>query len=79
VRSYGRRSKEARDVERAEESVDALREQRSELERALEAALAEAVDRLDPLTETLDSVALKPKRSDVEVRGLRLAWVPVEG
>jgi len=79
VRSYGRRSKEARDVERAEESVEALRQQRSELERALEAALAEAVDRLDPLTEKLDSVALKPKRSDVEVRGLRLAWVPVDG
>ncbi|HSM15195.1 MAG TPA: ATP-binding protein, partial [Thermoanaerobaculia bacterium] len=78
VRSYGRRSKEARDVERAEESVEALREQRSELERALEAALAEAVDRLDPLTEALETVAFKPKRGDVEVRGVRLAWIPAE-
>jgi hypothetical protein len=75
VRSLGRQSKEAADIGRAQESAAALREQLAALERELEAA-AGGVGRTDPAAELLEEVALKPKRADVEVLRLALAWVP---
>jgi hypothetical protein len=76
VRSLGRSSKEAGDVARASESVEAVRAQRAALETEIATALSAVATRLDPLTEPLTSVVLKPKKSDVDVQRVVLAWIP---
>jgi len=76
VRSLGRSQKEAGDIARAAENVEALAEQKSALEREIEAATAELAARFDTTDERLEEVAIAPKKSGVEVRRVALAWVP---
>jgi hypothetical protein len=76
VRAYGRTSKKAGDVERAKENVAALLEQRAALEEEIEGALAAVATRYDLASEELERITVKPRKSDVEVRLVALAWVP---
>jgi hypothetical protein len=76
VRSLGRSQKEAGDIARAEESVSALAEQKAALEQEIAAATAELAARYDVANETLEEIAIAPKKSGVEVRRVALAWVP---
>ena len=76
MRGVGRAAKEKQDVQRARQNVEALSAQLEELSQELEAELDVIEDRLDPLTEELSTSALRPRRSDVEVRMVALAWAP---
>ena len=76
ARSASRTLKESRDVGLAEETVEAVRAQRATLEAEIQNALAELAGRFDPAVETLETISVKPKKSDVEVRRVVLAWVP---
>lgn len=76
MRSFGRTMKEGQDVDRAEESLELLQEQHMELEQELNDAVAELNDRLDPQLEELEVFQLKPRRADVDVKLVALAWVP---
>jgi hypothetical protein len=76
LRNVGQTMKESGDVTRAEESLKTLNEQAFQLEsqfreesRALEKAI-------DPLNEPLETVTLKPKKSNVVVKLVALVWVP---
>jgi Skp family chaperone for outer membrane proteins len=79
VRGVGRSLQESKDVEHAEENLEALRAEEKELNAALEAEVAALEARFDPAAETLETVALKTKKSDVEVRTVLLAWAPRRG
>ena len=72
------RSKEGEDVDRAQDSLEALEAQRQELLQALEQEIQTIASQHDPQAIELETVALKPKKSDVEVRLVALAWVPAE-
>jgi hypothetical protein len=76
MRGMGRTAKERSDVQRAKENVAALEEQLGRLNQELETELDQLEDRLDPLTEELATTALRPRRSDVEIRLVALAWAP---
>jgi len=76
ARSASRSAKEAGDVERAAESLEAVREQRAGLEAELSAALAEVAASIDPATEPLEEVLVKPKKADIEVLRVALGWAP---
>lgn len=76
MRSFGRSMKEGQDVDRAEESLELLQEQFENLEVELQDAVAELEARLDPQAEELETFQLKPRRTDVDVRLVALAWVP---
>ncbi len=76
MRSASRSAKEARDVDLAAESLETLRTRRGELERELERELELIAGRVDPLTVPLETVVVKPRKTDVEVRQVMLAWVP---
>ncbi len=76
MRGVGRSARESRDVDRAEESVDALRQQLQELESKVQAEIDEISGRLDPTTAELSSVMLKPKKTNITVRSVVLAWMP---
>jgi len=76
AKSASRTIKETRDIGLAEESVEVLRTQRAALEAEVQNALAELVGKFDPATEVLETLSVKPRKADVEVRRVVLAWVP---
>jgi hypothetical protein len=77
ARRFGTSSKESADVDRAEDSVETLQQRLTALNGEIEAAVAELTASLDPAGETLERLSLRPKKADVEVRLVALAWDPV--
>jgi hypothetical protein len=74
----GRILKENKDVERAEENVDELKRQLAELQALLAEESGEAKKGIDPLTEPLEQLHIKPKKKDIAVVLTALAWVPYQ-
>jgi hypothetical protein len=78
ARGVGRSAREAQDVARAEEQVRTLRAQLAELQAELDAEIARLGERLDPETEPIETLVVKPRKVDIEVKLLTLAWAPAE-
>lgn len=76
ARGMTRQSKESSDVDRAEETVEALRAQLKDLETQFQSDLDAMVSKIDPLTEELETITLKPKKTNVTVPAVVLCWVP---
>jgi hypothetical protein len=74
ARGAGRVLKEREDVARAQETVGAVQQALSALETELQTELAALEARGEP--DRLESVSVKPKKSDVRVRVCALAWMP---
>jgi len=74
----GRILKETKDVERAEENVDELRKGLAALHVLLAEETEAARKSTDPLTETLEQLAIKPKKKDISVALAALVWVPYQ-
>jgi len=68
--------KEQSDVGRAKETVAAIDQQIAELDARFQAESAEITSRLDAHTEPLDTISIKPKKSNISVRLVTLAWAP---
>ena len=75
ARGVGRSMKEASDVKRAAESVESVKAAVAALEGQLAEDLAAVTARLDQDVE-LERIALAPKRGQVEVQFVALAWSP---
>jgi hypothetical protein len=75
ARGAGRAVKESSDVDRANESLGAARQALAELDAQIEAEVKALEAGLDPVTEPLQTLALKPKKANVTVRLLTLTWV----
>ncbi len=76
ARSAGRILKEKQDIERAQENVEALQQNLAELQAQLSQETEEAKNAADPLTEELEPVEIRPKKKDISVHLLALAWTP---
>jgi len=76
VRGAGRTMKEREDVGRAAENVQTLAAQRDELQRAMDDEIARVQAAADPLTEQFERVEIAPKKKDIAVTTVALAWVP---
>ncbi len=76
IRGAGRVMKESKDVTQAEDNVAALQQQLNELETQFNAETAELAAATDPLTEKLETLSLKPTKSNITVKLVALAWVP---
>lgn len=74
ARGAGRVLKEREDVARAQETVAAVQQALADLEAELQVELAALEARGEP--ERLESVPLRPKKTDVRVRLCALAWTP---
>ena len=74
ARGAGRVLKEREDVARAQETVAAVQQALTDLDAQLQAELADLEARAE--AERLETVALRPKKSDVRVRLCALAWTP---
>ena len=76
IRGAGRAMKESKDVSQAEENVAALKQQLAELETQFNAETSALATATDPLTETLETLSLKPAKSNITIKLVALAWVP---
>jgi hypothetical protein len=76
ARGVGRTLKEGRDVGTAEENVAALQQQLEGLNSQAETAAAELQARVDPLTEALETITIKPKKTNISVQLVALVWAP---
>jgi hypothetical protein len=76
ARGLGRSRQEAADVERAQANLRAVEEELAALEAALAAEVEALQGRFDAASEPLEPLPLKPRKADVEVHRLALAWLP---
>ncbi len=77
MRGAGRARKEAQDVTRAAENVEAQKEKLIVLEEKLADDIAMIEEQYDGASEELTTVTIKPKVRDTTVRLVALAWAPV--
>jgi hypothetical protein len=76
ARGVGRAAKEARDIERARARLDTLKKQLDTLQTDFEAEADRLEEHFDPETEILETITLKPRKKDIEIRRLTLTWAP---
>ena len=76
ARGVGRSMKESQDATRAGETIDALKGQLQELESAFRRETEALAAKMDPLTETLDTITIQPNKSNIAVKLITLAWAP---
>jgi hypothetical protein len=77
ARGLGRTMKERQDVGTAQESVASLQQQIADLEAEFQAETERLAQGTNPLTEVLESLEIKPKKTDIAVRLVALVWVPM--
>ncbi len=77
MRGAGRASRERDDVRRAEENLAAARARREEMDRELQREVDElrAIYSVD--AAELEEVRVAPRKSDIAVHRLTLAWIPM--
>ncbi len=76
ARGAGRTLKEAQDVARAEENVQSLKKQLEDLQAQMEQESAEVGAGIDPVSEELEPCEVSPKKTDISVSLVSLAWYP---
>jgi len=76
IRGAGRAIKESQDVGQAEENRESLQQQLAGLEAQFKAETDALLASIDPRTEKLDRISLKPTKSNIAVKLAALAWVP---
>jgi hypothetical protein len=76
AREMGRSRKQSGELRRAEERLEHYEQRLEDLEHEIEQEEQLIQDRFDPLQETLDTIPLRPRKIDIDVRLLALAWIP---
>ena len=74
VRSAGRVVKEKGDVRRVEEEVRSLEQKLTDVQQEIEKELAAVADLYTPENYPMETVAVKPKKSDIHDLRLALVW-----
>jgi len=76
MRSAGRAMGQASDVGRAQETVEAVQQQLQDLEAQFQTEVNAVTSTGDPTTEMLETVELRPTRTNINVRLVALVWLP---
>jgi hypothetical protein len=76
ARGISRSMKESADVARAGETVAAIEKQLQDLNAQVENEIAELTAGSDVLTEKLETISIKPKKKDINVKLVALVWAP---
>lgn len=74
-REIARTMKESRDKENAEENLKALQQERAKLENKLKSEVNNMEASFDPLSENLEKFLIVPKKTNLSVRIVALAWM----
>ena len=76
ARGVSRSLKEREDVGRATENVQVLQQQLADLEADFNAEAAAMQESKDPATENLETMSLRPKKTDISTKLVALVWLP---
>jgi uncharacterized protein DUF87 len=76
IRGMSRSRKESQDIDRAEDNVEALKQQLADLEAEFTQEAEALGSQLQAQAETLETVTIRPKKSNITVELLGLGWVP---
>lgn len=76
IGSVSRTYRDSSDVGRAEETVESVRRQLEDLQAQIEAGVAEVQAQMDAASGALDTIAIKPRKSNISIRLFTLAWAP---
>jgi hypothetical protein len=76
ARTAGRAVQKRSELDQAAESLDTLHQKYTELELEFRAEVEELVAALRPEAVALESVPLRPKKADITVEQVVLAWTP---
>ena len=74
ARQVGRTWKESQDVGIAEASAEQVAQLAVDLQKQFDADLAVQQSKIDPATETFDTVTVRPKKTNITVQLVALAW-----
>jgi DNA-binding ferritin-like protein len=73
----GRSWQQTQTVAQANESLEQLGQQLTELQQQFENEVAAAQAKIDPTTEALESVTIRLKKTNIETQLVALAWQAV--
>jgi len=76
ARGVSRSMKEQQDVGRAEETVGAIQQRLADLETEFKSEMDLLEAKIDPQAETLEPISIRPKKTNIAVQLLALAWAP---
>lgn len=76
ARDLGRTMKESSDKAEAEKDLKALQTQKVALEDEFKKELDDQGEKINPLTESLDTIIVRPQKTGVSIRLVALAWAP---
>ncbi len=76
MRSAGRIGKEREDAARAAEGIEVARQRLGELEAELEREITALQARYEPSAVRVEPLHIRPRKSDIAVGAVGLAWVP---
>ncbi len=76
ARGASRIMNEAQDVKRAQETLSTYQQRLQELDAAFKAETEALAAKIDPLTEELEKVSVRPAKKDISVRLTVLVWLP---
>jgi hypothetical protein len=68
--------RQSQDVGRAQDTVAAVQQKLQMLEADFKAETDALISKVDPLTEKLESIAVRPAKKDISVKLLALGWMP---
>ncbi len=78
MRGAGYAMRQRQDVGRARENLVKYQEQLRQMEVDFDEAAAAVGDEFDPTQIELETMQLKPRRTDIDVKTVALAWLPCE-
>jgi hypothetical protein len=76
MRGFSRSIDESKDVARAGDTVASIQKQITDLQAEFNTEMAALEARIDPGTEPLEKISIKPDKSDILVQLVALVWVP---
>lgn len=76
IRGVSKTFKESQDIAKAEENLAALQQQVEELNQEFQEECQNLETRMDAGTESLETISLKPKKTNISVSAMALAWIP---
>jgi len=76
IKGAGRTSKEARDIDMANDSLVAVQERFQSMQQELETELQTIKDSNDVDAVTIEATSIRPRKSDISITSFGIAWLP---
>ena len=76
VRRMGRAMKESKSEANAQEKLKALQKQRAQIEAQFQSETSQLEEKINPLTENLESISIRPAKTSISTKLVALLWTP---